>query len=94
MFTAETSIISPACDFYKDDVNEEQLQSKIRQFLESTDLNNPTPNAILKQLTENPTLTNSFPSVTCLQCMYFALPCTTCEAERFFRALRRVNISD
>ena len=37
--------------FYKDDANKEQLHSKI-QFWASSDLNNPTPNAILKLLTE------------------------------------------
>jgi len=30
--------MSAGCDFYKDDVDEEQLQSKIRQFLASNDL--------------------------------------------------------
>ena len=45
---------------------------------------------------ENRTLTNLFPSVTCLLRMYFALPCTaTCEAECTFTTLRRIkNISD
>jgi len=59
---------------YKDDVNVEQLHNNIQQFLASNDLNSPTPNAILKLLTENRTLTNLFPSLTCLLLMYFALP--------------------
>jgi len=30
--TAERSTISAACDFYRDDVNEEQQHSKIQQY--------------------------------------------------------------
>jgi len=79
------------CAFWKDNVNEEQLHKKIRQFLASNNLNNPTPNAFLKLLTENQTLTNWFLSLMCLLRVYFASPCTTCEADSAFSALRHIK---
>jgi len=39
------------------------LHSKIQQFLASNDLSSPTPNAILKLLTEQRTVTKLFPSL-------------------------------
>jgi len=42
--TAERCAISAVCDFYKDDVNEEEFHRKIRQFLAGNVLNCPTPN--------------------------------------------------
>jgi len=51
--TAERSTISSLCDFYKDDANEEELHSKIQQFLSSS--NSPTPNAVSKVSVERRT---------------------------------------
>jgi len=82
--TERSTTISVACGFYKADVNAEQLDSKIQQYLASSDLNNPTPNTILKLFAENRTLADLFPSLTSLLRIHFALPCTTCEADRAF----------
>ena len=45
--TAERSTISTVYDFFKGGVNEEQLHSKIWQFLASNDLNSPTRHGVI-----------------------------------------------
>jgi len=89
--TAESSSMSAGCDFYKDDVNKEQLHRKIQQFLASNGLNSTTPNVTLKLFAENRTLADLFPNWTCLLRMQFALSCSTCEAETTFSALRLIK---
>ena len=50
-----------------------------------------TPKATLKMFADNRTLDNLFPSLICLLRIYFALPCTTCEAGRLLSALHRIK---
>ena len=71
--TAERSTISAVYDFYKDDLNEEQLYSRIQQFLESHDLNSSTSNASLKLFVDNRASANSFRSSLCLLRIYLSL---------------------
>ena len=71
--------------------NEEQLHSKIQLFLANIYSTSPTPNTILKLFAGNWTSANVFPSLTCLLCIYFALPgCTACEGEHTLNHCQKV----
>jgi len=79
-------------DFYKDDTNKEQLNSKIHQFLASNFLNSPTQSVILKLFAENQTSLNLFEfNKFAIHVFHIALHCTNCDAELTFTALRRIK---
>lgn len=89
-FRADKTDISTVCEFYEGDICLKDLERELDQFI-VTHVYAKCPVDCFKVFANNRTLVDVFPNLARLARIYLSLPCTTCEAERTFSALRRLK---